>query len=49
MNENLGILFFQSGFESAFILVNMLRTLLLLIVILLVGLFASYLDSRQRC
>ena len=40
-NENLGVLFFQSGYESVFVLVNLARTIFAIAILVLFGSCAS--------
>ena len=48
-NENLGVLFYQAGYESVFIIVNSSRTVLALLCLLLLGLIARHLDKNEEC
>jgi len=46
LNENLGVIFFQSGYESVLSLVNMARFLVLFALMIVLAYVASHLDKR---
>lgn len=48
-NENLGVLFFQSGYESVFVIVNLARSIFGVILLVLFGSCASKLDKYKIC
>lgn len=44
-NENLGVLFYQAGYESVFVVVNLAKVILAMIVFALFSIFARQCDK----
>ena len=48
-NQNLGVLFYQAGYESVYVTVNLCRTFVILLFLLAVRVMFSCLDRSENC
>ena len=49
INTNLGVLYYQSGYESIFVIVNLSRSIAAILVIMVFGFVARCLDKNREC